>query len=73
MLALSFHVHPLIEAAVIHPLRHVAAAGWVVGLEAGVHSQYQHLGDFSNMSSEWVDKWNTPALIDLKLKRNPLR
>ncbi len=33
--ALSLHTHPFIVSSIIHPLRHVAAAGWVVGLEVG--------------------------------------
>lgn len=31
--ALSLHAHPFIISSIIHPLRHVAAAGWVVGLQ----------------------------------------
>lgn len=33
MFALSLHAHPFIVSSVIHPLRHVAAAGRVVGLQ----------------------------------------
>lgn len=33
MFALSLHAHPFIVSSIIHPLRHVAAAGRVVGLE----------------------------------------
>lgn len=35
MFTLCFHTHSLIIASVIHPLRHVTAAGWVVRLMIG--------------------------------------
>lgn len=41
MLALGFTCHSLIVAIIIHPLRHVAAAGRVMGLwEAAVETRY---------------------------------
>ena len=37
MLALGLHAHAIVVAAIIHPLRHVAAAGRVVCLEEEGH------------------------------------
>lgn len=36
MFALSLHTHPFIVTSIIHPLRHVATARRIMGLQGGV-------------------------------------
>lgn len=37
--ALSLHAHPFIKTSIIHPLRHVATAGWVMSLTRKYRNQ----------------------------------
>lgn len=68
MFALSLHTHPFIVTSIIHPLRHVAAARRIMGLQG---AESKRLGYRATLSGNNVCVCETSGKLQLKQEDQP--